>query len=79
MKIDSKLNSERGALNIDFDDKVKLNPIFKNNYKEKIKAFLNGTCEKTEFKYQVDLVKDRLGWESVRISYSVDFNIPANS
>ncbi len=69
MKIDSQINSEKGALRIKFDEKVKLNPVFASNYKDKIKVFLNGTCEKTDLKYTIEIEKDRTGYDTLKINY----------
>jgi cysteine-rich repeat protein len=79
LKIDSIINSEKGSLAIEFDEKVKLNPKHQADFKEKIKVFLNGTCESYDLKYQIVLVQDRFGWESIKINYAIDFNIPENS
>ena len=61
------------------DERVKVNPIYASNIEDYIKVFLNGTCEKTDFKYTVNIVKDKQGYETVKISYVIDFNNPENS
>jgi cysteine-rich repeat protein len=79
VKVDSTINSERGSLVIKFDEKVKVNPIHVKDIKEKIKVFLNGTCENTDLKYTIDIIKDKQGYETVKISYKIDFNVPEKS
>jgi cysteine-rich repeat protein len=69
MKIESQVNSEKGALKIEFDDKVKLNPIYATTFRDKIKVFLNGTCEKTDLRYKIEIFKDRSGYETLKINY----------
>ena len=79
IKIDSILNSDKGSLEINFDEKVKVNPKFATNIKSKINVFLNGTCQKTDFKYSINIIKDRQGYETVRVNYVLDFNVPEKS
>lgn len=79
MQMKSQVNSDKGALMVSFNNKVKVNPKYQNNIKDKIVVFLNGTCEKYDLKYQITIMKDSQGWDTVKVNYQVDFNIPESS